>query len=231
MAHEVSGEDIDMILVRADIRILCSYGMKAFVPERHGVNDPVGFCGGGEMLVSLAGQVERVAHHAVHSTQSEDGLLDGHLVVGSFIETPTDIRIFPFVVFPDDAEINLTRLPIFQRRLNPFKKVHRPQIDVLPERAPDGYQETPKRDVICNTRMPHSSQESGVQLPKLLKAIGRHHLSVLHVSFATPIELLPVKFKSKTLSCCFEHANAFRNDLFADAISGDDGNVERFHLC
>src|SRR5256885_927377 len=41
MAHEMSGQDIDVILVRADVRILRGHRLKAFVPERHSVNDAV----------------------------------------------------------------------------------------------------------------------------------------------------------------------------------------------
>jgi hypothetical protein len=43
------------------------------------------------MLVSLAGQFERIAHHAIHSSTREDGLLEGNLFVGSFIEAPADV--------------------------------------------------------------------------------------------------------------------------------------------
>ena len=37
----MGGQDIDMILVRADVGTLCSHGLKTFVPEGHGVNDAV----------------------------------------------------------------------------------------------------------------------------------------------------------------------------------------------
>ena len=87
----MGGQDIDMILVRADVGILCSHGLKTFIPEGHRVDDAVRFRRGSKMLVSLACQFKRVAHHAVHSAPSEDGLLDGHLLVGSFIEAPADI--------------------------------------------------------------------------------------------------------------------------------------------
>src|SRR5260370_23593437 len=44
MTHEVSRQDIDMILVRADIGIAAGHRMKTFIPEWHCVNDAVRFC-------------------------------------------------------------------------------------------------------------------------------------------------------------------------------------------
>ena len=41
MADEVSGKNIDVILVRADVRIFRRHGTEAFVPKRHGMNDAV----------------------------------------------------------------------------------------------------------------------------------------------------------------------------------------------
>src|SRR5882762_5678042 len=101
------------------------------------------------MFFSLPRQFQSITHHTVDSAPREDGLLDGHLFVGSLLETPADVSIFSFVVFTDDTEINLTGLPIFQRRLNSLKKPHGPKIDVLPKRSADGNQQPPKRNVIC----------------------------------------------------------------------------------
>src|ERR1700730_8096023 len=41
MANEVRGENVDVILVRANVRVLRSDSMKAFVPKGHGVDDAV----------------------------------------------------------------------------------------------------------------------------------------------------------------------------------------------
>src|SRR3982074_933502 len=67
MAHKVSRQNIDMILVRTYIRVFRRYAMKAFVPEWHGVDNPVGFCGRGQMLLSLAGQLESESEDTVDS--------------------------------------------------------------------------------------------------------------------------------------------------------------------
>ena len=84
--------------------------------------------------------------------------------------------------------------------------------------------------MIRDTGMAHGSQKDGVERPQLLQTIGRHHLSGFHVGFAAPIELLPFELEPKALPCCFEHADAFGNDFFPDAIAGEYGNIERFHF-
>ena len=91
MAHEVSGEDIDVILVCAYIRILRRHLMETFIPEGHGVDDAVRFCGRGQMLLSLPSQIEGVPEDSVHSTAGKNCLLNGHLVVRSLIEPPAYI--------------------------------------------------------------------------------------------------------------------------------------------
>src|SRR5258707_5261984 len=118
MAHEVSGEDIDVILVCAYIRILLGHLAETLIPERHGVDDAVRFCGRGQMLLSLPGQIEGVPEDSVHPAACENCLLNGQLVVRSLIETPAYIRIFALVVFANDTEINLPGLPMFKLCFN-----------------------------------------------------------------------------------------------------------------
>src|SRR6266404_7443188 len=78
--------------------------------------------------------------------------------------------------------------------------------------------------------MTHGSQEDGIERPQMLQTISRHHLSGFQESFATPIKFMPVELESKMLSCRFKHANAFRHDLFPNAVPGDNCNAEGFHL-
>ena len=143
MTHEVSGQNVDVILIRTDVGIVRRDFVEAFVPERHGEYNAVGFCGGGEVLLPFARELEGKAHDALHTSPGEDGLLHGHFVGGSFIEAPADIGILAFVVFPHDGEVNLTRLPVFQRRINALEEAHRAQVDVLPKPAADRNQKSP----------------------------------------------------------------------------------------
>jgi hypothetical protein len=73
-------------------------------------------------------------------------------------------------------------------------------------------------------------QEDDVERPQLLKAILRHPLSSLHVSFTAPIESLPVALEPISLSRRVKHADAFWNNFFPDAVSGDDRDVQLLHV-
>src|SRR5882762_105307 len=182
------------------------------------------------MLVSLARQFESKFHHAVNATPRENRLLHRHLFFRAFVKAPADVRIFSFVVLTDDAEINLTGFPILQRSFNSFKKTHRPQIYVLPETSAYGDQQSPKRNVIRNAGMANGAEEDSVERPQLLQAVGGHHLSGLDVSFATPIEGVPVHLESKAPSRRFQREHAFGHHFFPDAVSGDDCDIESFHV-
>src|ERR1700675_4904509 len=102
------------------------------------------------MPFSFASQLEGEAHHTIHASAREDGLLNGHLIFGAFIQAPADVGIFALIVFADDGEIDLARFPIFQRRFYAFEQPYGAKIGVLPEGAADWNQEPPKRNVIEN---------------------------------------------------------------------------------
>src|ERR1700737_790168 len=140
MTHKMRGENVDMKLIGANVRIFARERTEAIVPKRHGVNDAVRFGSGRKMFFTLAGQFERETQHAVHAAAREYRLLNGHLIFSAFIQTPANVGIFPFVVFANDGEIDLAWFPIFQRRFDAFEKAHRTKIRILAERAADGDQ-------------------------------------------------------------------------------------------
>src|SRR5258706_46943 len=41
MTYKMGSQDVDVILVRADVGILGGHGTETFIPKRHGVNDSV----------------------------------------------------------------------------------------------------------------------------------------------------------------------------------------------
>src|SRR5215467_11878175 len=91
MPHKMGREDVDVILIRANIWVICRHLMETFIPERHGVDDPVGFCGRGQMPLSGAGQIEGESHDSLYSTSGENCLLNGHFLIRSLIETAANV--------------------------------------------------------------------------------------------------------------------------------------------
>src|SRR5690242_13278209 len=91
MPHKMGSQDVNVILIRANIGIIRCHLMETLIPERHGVDDPVGFCSRGQMLLSSAGQIEGESQDAVYSTSGENCLLNGHFLVRPLIETPANV--------------------------------------------------------------------------------------------------------------------------------------------
>src|SRR6202171_4187699 len=168
------------------------------------------------MLVSLARQLESEAQNAIHAPPREYGLLDSHLVIGAFIEASANVRVFPLIVLANDGEIDLTRLPVLQGRVDSVEKAYRAKIDVLPESAPDGNQKPPKRDVVGGAGLANRAEENGVERPQLLEAVVRHHFPGVHIGCAAPVKRLPMQAKTKTLRRCSAHANTCRDSFFSD---------------
>src|SRR5262245_16828960 len=60
-------QDIDVILVRLDVRVALLHLGEAFVPERHGVDDAVGLGGQGDVLL-LGARANSKANFSTRST-------------------------------------------------------------------------------------------------------------------------------------------------------------------
>src|SRR6266566_3960131 len=58
MAHKMGGQNIDVILICTDFRVVRRHCVKTFIPERHGMDDSIGFGGRGKVLLSAASQIE-----------------------------------------------------------------------------------------------------------------------------------------------------------------------------
>src|SRR5215472_6251053 len=150
MTDKVRGQDVNVKLVRSDVRILSCHSPKTCIPERHGVNDPIRFCRRSQMLVSVACQFKCITQDAIDATPREDCLLDRHFLFGPFVEPAADVRVFPLIVFSDDAKFDLAGLPVLERALDSRKQANRPEIYVLPETAADWDKEAPQGNMIGN---------------------------------------------------------------------------------
>ena len=104
-------------------------------------------------LAALAGhrKVKGIAHDALASLLGKHGLLDSHLQIRALVDAPSDGGVLTLVVLTDDVIVDVARLAVCERRLEPLEHAHRPQVDVLLERAADGDQQSPERNVVRHT--------------------------------------------------------------------------------
>ncbi len=219
---EVRREDVDVVLVSRNVRIVGGHGAEAFVPEGHGVDDAVRLGRRGEVLLRpSAGEVERVAHDAVHPVAGEDGLLDRDLPLRALEEPAADLRVLTLGVLPHDHEVDVLRRAAGQRRSNARQQAHRPQIHVLVEASADGYQQAPERHVVRHLGVAHGAEKDGVEGPELLQAVLGHHRTGLKITFAGVGKLGELHGKLEAVGKRLQGPHPFGHDLAADAVAGD----------
>ena len=68
IAHEMRGQDVDVVLVGLDVGIVLLHLGEALVPERHGVDDAVGLGGRGHVLLLAACCANSKANFMTRST-------------------------------------------------------------------------------------------------------------------------------------------------------------------
>src|ERR1700756_1398971 len=115
------------------------------------------------MLFPFACQFEGEAKYAIDAAPRKDRLLHRHFVLCSFIKAAANIGVLAFVIFANDGEIDLARLPIFQRRFDSCEKPHGTKIHVLAECTADWNKKPPKRYVVRNAGMTYGAEENGVE--------------------------------------------------------------------
>ena len=179
--HEVRGQDVDVVLVGADVRDSCApialkrssqYGIVIEMPFDL-VADVRCFA------LRVARELERVAQDAVDALAREDGLLEHDLALGALEHAPADRRVLALGVLAHDDEVDVAGLAVGERRRDARHQPARPQVDVLVEAAPELDQRAPQRHVVGHGRRPadravvdrleaataSSNQSSGIMRP------------------------------------------------------------------
>ena len=172
-----------------------------------------------------AGELEGVAHHAVHPHPGEDGFLDRHLALGPLEQPSADLGVLALGVLADDDEVDVRGRATGQGRAHSRQEPHRPHVHVLVEAAADGDQQAPERDVIRDVRGAHGPEQDRVEGPQPLEPVRRHHDAVLGIVAAGIRELLEFHLEGKLCGQRLQHSDAFRDDLQADAVPRDQGHA------
>ena len=91
VAYEMSCQNVDVVLVSAHVRVVGAHGSKAFIPERHGMDDAVRFGGRGQMLLPFLREIEGEAQHPVYAAAGEHRFLNRDLVLGALENAPANL--------------------------------------------------------------------------------------------------------------------------------------------
>ncbi|SVK54236.1 Uncharacterised protein [Acinetobacter baumannii] len=229
--HEARAQNIDVLFVPGDIRVLARHLRHALIPVRHADGHAIGLGGGGQAFArALLRQLKGVLEDAVHALTGEDRFLDHHLAFGAFEHPSAERGVFPFGIFAHHVEINIARLLVRQRAGHAGKQPHRTQVDVLFEVAPEFQQRTPQRDMIGHRVRPTDGAEiDGVEAFQLLEPVVRHHLAVVLVVVAAgPLEGGEFQRQIPARRRRLQYSYAFRQHFPPDTVPGDGGNLVRF---
>ncbi len=168
---------------------------------------------------------EREAQDPVDAAPREHGLLDHDLALGALEHPPAQRRVLALGVLAHDDHVDVAGPAVGQRRGNPRHQLAGAQVHVLVEAAPELHQRPVERDVVGNERGPADrAVEDRLERRELFEPVVGHHLAVLEVVVAAPVEVLPVELDAEPASGGFEDAQALRNGLLADAVAGNDGD-------
>ena len=180
------------------------------------------------LLAAALREVEGVSQDAVDADAAHHRLLHHDLALGAGIHPAADRGILALGVLAHDEEIDVAGLAAGQRRGHARHQAHRAQIDVLVEFAPELQQRPPQRNVVRHgVRPADGAEEDRVVAADLRLPVVRHHLPVFGVVVAGgEVEAVESKVDVEFVGGCFQHAQALRHDLLADAVAGDDRDLQ-----
>ena len=114
MLHEMRGQDVDVVLVGADVRILRRHRAKALVPVRHRDRDAVRLGRRGDVLRRAASAPARTRTCRMRSTplRVNIDLLEHDLALGALEHAAADRRVLAFGVLAHDDEVDVAGLAV-----------------------------------------------------------------------------------------------------------------------
>ena len=230
MLHEVRGQDVNVVLRRLHVRILCRHQLEPLVPVRHRDRDPVRLGRARDVLPrSRPREFEGVAEDPVHAAPCEHGLLRHGFLRRAFARALADGRVLAFGVLAHHPEVDVAGLPVRERRRHAGHEAHGAQVHVLLELPANRDQQAPQRHVVGNAGEAHRAEEDRVVMADGREAVLGHHPAVLRVIRAAPVLLVPHQGETELPRRRLEHALSLGHHFLADAVAGDHGNAMGRH--
>jgi hypothetical protein len=222
-------QNIDVVLINPDIGVSGRHGFKTFIPERHRMENAIGFgCGSQVSGRPRLRQLKCILEYPVYPFAGKHAFLKGRFGIGAFIYPTADFGIFPFIVFADNHQVDLSDLP-FYRGLDTGKKAHRPQGYVLVKFPSNRYQQTPQGKMVRHTGKPDSAQKDRVIGGQSCDAVRGHHPPVFPVIGAAPVKKIPIHLKTEPAAGRIHDTNPFVDDFLSDSVTRNNGDMMSFH--
>ncbi len=225
--HHPGGQGVDVARFGGHVRVLGRDGVEDLVPERHRVDDAVRLGRRAHPLRPGARQVEGVADDPFDTDAGEHRLLQGELARVSRVVPAAEGGVLALRVLPDDHHLQLVGPAPGQRRGGAGQQPHRPQVDVLGERAAQRDQQAPQRHVVGHAREADRAEQDRVESGQRGDAVVGHHRAGAQVPFAAVVELRPAQGEPVCRRRGVQHPAGLGGHVHPDAVTGDGGDPVR----
>src|SRR4029077_17108591 len=101
-------------------------------------------------------------------------------------EPAADLRVFAFVIFTHNAEIDLSGGEVLDGRFYSREQLYWANICILMELAANRNQKAPERNVVGDSWMAHGAEKNGIEWQELFEAVFGHHAAGLEICLTAP---------------------------------------------
>src|SRR5215470_5454006 len=167
---------------------------------------------------------------AIDPLAREARLLSDELALRALEYAPAHRGVLALGVLTHHVVVDIAGLAAGERTGDAGHELHRAQVHVLVEVAPELDQRTPQRDVIGDGGWPPSrSEEDGVVVADQLLPVLGHPVPRFDETVAVPVEVLELQGEAEASGGGVEGAHALGHDFLADAVTGDHGDAIALH--
>jgi hypothetical protein len=167
--------------------------------------------------------LERVPHHALHSSAGEDARLDRDLGRERVVGPPAHAGVLALRVLAHEEDVDVRRRLRGQRAGDSVEEPAGPKVGPQVELLPQLEDRPPERDVIRDGGISHRAQQDGVEGPEGLERVRRHHQPVLVPVGGPPRELGPGDRKLEGV----HGPPGFGDHLRAHPVAGEERDAVR----
>ena len=210
-----------MQIVVGDLRVFLGHLVDDALPHVAGVDEHVLLVHEGHVLPALHGQLEGVAHHALHAVGGVDGHFGGHLVRGATADGAAGAAVQAFGAFTHDDEVDVAR--IGERRSDALVQLGRTQVHILVQVEAELEQQAAFQNAGLDARVAYGAQQDGVGLLDALLFLFRKDRAVTQIAFGTEVEMLVLEF-GDAFGRLLQSLLGPRSHFLANAIARNDGD-------
>ena len=218
-----------MRVVDDDVRVLGTDLLDDAAVEVAGVDQHVVLVDQGELLPAALGLLEGVAHHALDADGGVEGHLGGDLEIGAGAQRASVADVRALGALAHHHEVHLAR--IRERRGHSREQLGGAEVDEVVE----GEAQLQQQPALEHARG-HARIADGAQQDRVVHGEARHVLVGERLARAVPaaraeVEVGGLDAHPGGLEGGAQGAQALGDDLLADAVALDDGELEDGGIC